>query len=145
MKNILCPVDSADHTNKVLEMAAVMAEKFNAKLWIIHVAAPNPDFVGHEIGPQYQRDWIATKLHEEHKYMQKHSEELRERGIDVTPLLIQGSTVETILEEMEKLKIDLVVMGSHGHGAFYSLLVESVSIEVIKKTQCPVLIVPLKM
>ena len=68
--------------------------------------------------------------------------ELEQSGIDVTPLLIQGATVATIIEESSKLKADMIVIGSHGHGALYKTLVGSVSEGIIRKAACPVLIVP---
>lgn len=144
MKNILCPVNYSNHAEKIINEAATFARAFGSKLWIIHVAAPDPDFVGHETGPQYQRDWIASKLREEHRYIQDEANRLEKEGLQVTPLLLQGATVETILHEIDKLNIDLVVMGSHGHGTFYSILVESVSKEVIKKVKCPVVIIPIR-
>ncbi|HDY68944.1 MAG TPA: universal stress protein [Candidatus Scalindua sp.] len=47
-----------------------------------------------------------------------------------------------ILDESSKLKIDLIVVGSHGHGAVYHLIVGSVSEEVLQRSSCPVLVVP---
>jgi nucleotide-binding universal stress UspA family protein len=52
--------------------------------------------------------------------------------------------VEKILAQMEKLDADLVIMGSHGHGAIYRTLLGSVSEGVLHDAACPVLIVPVK-
>jgi nucleotide-binding universal stress UspA family protein len=66
----------------------------------------------------------------------------RERGIDVTPLLIQGPTIGTILREAGKLDVDLIVLGSHGRGAALRALLGSTSEGVLHKAEVPVLIVP---
>ena len=50
--------------------------------------------------------------------------------------------VEVILDEANKLNIDLIVVGSHGHGAVYHLMVGSVSQGVLHQSTCPVLVVP---
>lgn len=142
MKNILCAIDFSGSTLKVLREAEKYAKAFECKLWMVHVAAPDPEFAGHKIGPQHERDWRAQTLRKEHKYMELEASKLEKRGLNVTPLLIQGSTADTILHEIEKLNIDLVIVGSHGHGMLHALLTDSVSSEIIHKSKCPVLIVP---
>jgi len=142
MKHILVPVDFSPVTMSVFDQAEAVARCFDARLWLIHVAAPDPDFVGLDVGPQHVRDWRAAQLREEHRDIQTMALELEKRGIDVTPMLVQGPTVETILAEADKLDVDMIIMGSHGHGALYSMLVGTVSEGVLHKAKCPVLIVP---
>ncbi|MGL5075697.1 MAG: universal stress protein, partial [Waterburya sp.] len=117
MDNILAAIDFSDITPTVIDKAAEIAKCFACKLWIIHIAAPDPDFVGYGTGPQCERDWKAKTLRKEHRYIHDKALELEQNGIDVTPLLVQGATVETILQEATKLKADMIVLGSHGHGA----------------------------
>ena len=142
MDNILVAIDFSDITPVVVNKAAEIAKCFSSKLWLIHVAAPNPDFVGYSTGPQSKRDWRAKTLREEHRYIQDKALELEQSGIMVTPLLLQGATVETILQEAAKLNAEMIVIGSHGRGALYQALLGSVSTGIIRKASCPVLIVP---
>ena len=144
MDNILAAIDFSDLTPTVVDKAAEIAKCFSSKLWLIHIAAPDPDFVGYGTGPQSKRDWRAKTLREEHRYIQVRALELEQSGINVTPLLIQGATIETILQEAAKLNADLIVIGSHGHGAVYKALVGSVSEGIIRQASCPVLIIPAK-
>ena len=60
-------IDFNDTVGELLSYAEGMAMKFEAKLWVLHVAAPNPDFVGSEPGPQYERDIQAEELLEAHR------------------------------------------------------------------------------
>jgi nucleotide-binding universal stress UspA family protein len=55
---------------------------------------------------------------------------------------VSGPTVQTILEQAEKLDADVIVMGSHGRGKLFDLVVGSVSAGVIRKSPVPVLVVP---
>ena len=142
MDNILAAIDFSDVSPMVIEEAATIAQSFASKLWLIHVAAPDSDFVSFDTGPQCERDWKAQVLREEHRYIQDAALALEQRGINVTPLLIQGATIDTILQEASKLQAEMIVMGSHGHGALYKAIVGSVSEGVIRKAVCPVLIVP---
>ena len=144
MNNILAAIDFSDITPAVVDKAAEIAKCFNSKLWLIHIAAPDPDFVGYGVGPQCERDWRAKILRKEHRYLHDKALELEQNGIDVTPLLVPGATVETILKQADKLKAEMIVIGSHGHGALYKTLVGSVSEGIIRKAFCPVLIVPIK-
>ena len=144
MDNILAAIDFSDITPTVVDKAAEIARCFSSKLWLIHIAAPDPDFVGYSTGPQSKRDWRAKTLREEHRYIQDKALELAQSGINVTPLLLQGATVETILQEASKLNAEMIVIGSHGHGTLYKTLVGSVSEGIIRQASCPVLIIPTK-
>ena len=142
MNNILAAIDFSEITSTVVDQAAAIAKCFSSKLWLIHVAAPEPDFVGYGTGPQTERDWRAQTLREEHRYLQNKALELEQNGINVTPLLVQGATVATILKEAAKLKTEMIVIGSHGRSALYKTLVGSVSEGIVRQASCPVLIVP---
>jgi nucleotide-binding universal stress UspA family protein len=143
IKNILVAVDFGNDDQVLLDRASQMAEICKAKIWVVHIAAPEPDFVGYEPGPQYVRDIRATDLRTEHKSLKAYAENLMNAGIESDGLLIQGPTVNTILEEAQKLKIDLFVVGNHKHGFLHRLFNEDVAMELTKKSNIPVLIVPL--
>lgn len=57
-------------------------------------------------------------------------------------LPIQGPIVETIPNQATGLEIKLPVLGSHGYGAVYDLLVSSISRGILKHSKIPVLVVP---
>ena len=142
MENIVAAIDFSEMTPTVVERAAEIARSFGSQLWLLHIAAPEPEFVGYGTGPQSKRDWRAKTLREEHRYLQGQARELSQSGIKVTALLLQGETVATILREAAKLKAEMIVVGSHGHGALHKAILGSVSEGIIQKASCPVLIVP---
>jgi nucleotide-binding universal stress UspA family protein len=142
VKNILVPVDFSAISADVVATARSLAQAFSAKVWLIHVAAPDPEFVGFEVGPQSVRDQRATHLRDEHRHLQDEADGLRDAGIDATALLVQGPTVEKILAEATRLEADWIVMGSHGHGAAYRALLGSVSENVVRGSNLPITIVP---
>jgi len=144
LKNILVAVDFNDAVGELMSYAESFAENYGAKIWVVHVAAPDPDFVGYETGPQYIRDMRADELKDEHKELQQICEMFIKPKIASDALLIQGSTVETVLEEAKKLKVDLLIVGTHQHSFFYNLFAESVSVELFKNAEIPVLSVPIE-
>jgi nucleotide-binding universal stress UspA family protein len=135
-------VDFSPVSKGIIEQAASLAKAFSADLTLIHVAAPDPDFVGYAAGPQTVRDDRAREIRTEHRELQALAEDLRNRGISAKALLIQGPAVEKILAEAKQLQSDVIVIGSHGHGALYRALLGSVSEGVVRTAQCPVLVVP---
>ncbi len=142
MKNILVTIDLERNDRLLIDKALELAMALNSKIWIMHIAAPEPDFVGSSVGPQYERDFRAETLRKEHRKIQGYSNDLRSKGIDAEALLVQGATIEMIIKESKKLAIDLIIAGHHDHGFFYNAFVGSVSAEIIKNSKIPVLIVP---
>lgn len=136
-------VDLKTSDQALISQASLLAEKFNSTIWIVHIAAPDPDFVGYGVGPFYIREVRAEELRKEHKQLQAMANQLQQKSIHTEALLIQGPTVEMLKEEVKKLKIDLLIMGSHKHGFLYETWIGHTSVKVIKEIPVPVMIVPL--
>jgi nucleotide-binding universal stress UspA family protein len=143
MKNIMVAVDITADDNKLLDQAAMLASKFDSKIWIVHVAAPEPDFVGYETGPKYIRKTLADELRAEHRTLYSYSETLHTQNINAESLLVQGPTVQTIFDETQKLCADLLIMGSHKHNFLKRVFGQEVTREIIQQSQTPMLIIPL--
>jgi nucleotide-binding universal stress UspA family protein len=69
-------------------------------------------------------------------------ESLTNHGVKATARQVRGTTLESLLDECDKFSPDLIIVGSHQHGAFYNLVVGSVTAGVLKNAKCPVLVVP---
>lgn len=139
---ILVPIDFSPVTPRILEQAARYAKALSGQVVLLHVAAPDPEFVGYDAGPQTVRDQVARHYREEHQALQLEADRLRTQGVEVTALLVRGPSVETILTEARRVEAELIAMGSHGHGAVHHLLVGSVGKGVLKRAPCPVLVIP---
>lgn len=139
---ILAALDFSEVTEKVLDQGERLAEALSAELVLLHVAAPDPEFVGFEAGPETTRQARARELRDEHRRLQEMADALRARGLSAMALLIQGPTVEKILAEAERLGAQFIVIGSHGHGVLHRALLGSVSEGVVRGARCPVHVVP---
>ncbi len=142
LQTILVPVDFSDVTVKVVKAATDLARAFGSRMVLLHISEPEPDFVGFEPGPQSVRVGVARDFRAEHVQLEELKGAITAEGMDVLALHIQGPTAEKILQEAETYQAGLIVMGSHGHGALYSLLVGSATSGVLKSAKCPVLVVP---
>lgn len=143
LNNIMVAVDFNDSIGELMVYADGFAQKFGAKVWVLHVADPEPDFVGYEPGPQYIRDIKAEEYREEHHNLQEICKNFISEEVEAEALLIQGSPVETVMEEAKKLKVDLLIVGTHKHSFLHNLLQESVSMELLKKAEIPMLTIPI--
>lgn len=139
---LLAALDLAETTPAVLREARAWAARLRAPLWLVHVAEPDPDFIGYEPGPDTVREAVAQKFHREHRQIEAAAQELRDAGLDATALLVQGPTADTILREADRLAADAILLGTRGYGAIHDLLLGSVSRQVIHQTTRPVLLVP---
>ncbi len=139
---LLVAVDLSKSTEKIVKKGKEIAEALSAKVWLLHIVEPEPGLVVIEVVPQSVRDSLAKRFRGEHHQIQVIAERLRKAGLDTTALLVQGETVETILNEASNLNVDMIVLGSHGRGAMYQLFVGSVSEGVLHKSECPILVVP---
>lgn len=138
MKTIVVPVDFSEGTDKIVQQAALLAKAFSSSIYLIHVEIPNEDSSGKEPEP------MGSELYAEAESLNQLAQKVRNEGIETHGILIEGLVASSIIEETKKLEADIVVMGTHGHGVIASVLVGSISQEVIKKSGCPILLVPTK-
>ena len=96
MKNILLAIDLNGSEKLLLERAYEWAKAFKANIWMLHVVAPEPEFVGFGVGPQYIRDTRAEELRKEHRMLDEYAKVFSEKGIEAEGLLIRGATTEMI-------------------------------------------------
>ena len=142
VKNILVTVDFSDLSDDVVAKATSIAAAFSAKVQLLHVADPDPDFVGYDAGPQTTRDAVANSFRDQHRQLQAMAEKLRDSGLDCDAILVQGPYVEKILSESKSLDADLIVIGAHSKGLVSRVLLGSVSEGVLRKSHIPVMVVP---
>jgi nucleotide-binding universal stress UspA family protein len=64
-----------------------------------------------------------------------------DRAVNVTHQVLPGSPQSVILEEAERWKADLIVVGSHGYGTWHRLVLGSVSQAVVLHAKCSVEVV----
>jgi nucleotide-binding universal stress UspA family protein len=127
------------------------ARALNATVDVLHVSMPDPDFVRYiKARPGESQGAVdggrpakARELHRDHDQTLAFGEALRSAGINTDRVLtVQGDVVSSILDHVIKHEIDLLMLGSHHHSAFYRLLHEDVAAEAVHKMPCAVLVVP---
>lgn len=150
---ILVALDLSPASQEILRVVETLTSGSSAKIWLFHVTEPSSGMVEYKgslrneesddrLDPDYARDQIAKKIHDEHTHLQNEAKKLSNAHVEVTARVVEGSPAEIILFEADKLAVDMIVTGSHGHGALYSMLIGSVSESILRLSNCPVLVVP---
>jgi len=142
MKTILTAIDFSEITDAVVKYAIKFAKSYNGSIRLLHIAEPPSAFLGDDVGPQVVRDIKAATIKKEHKQLDTITELMEAEGIEVKSIIIQGSTVEKIIEQSEKANADIIILGSHGKGVIASAIMGSTCQGVIQKSKCPVLVIP---
>lgn len=111
---------------------------------MLHVGAPDPDFVGYDVGPQTVRDAVARDLRAEHRQLESLRQAAEARGVSARALMVQGPTLDKILAQIEHHEPEIVVVGSHGHSLVREALLGSVVHGLSKHSKVPLLVVPVR-
>ena len=140
MQNIIVAYDFSAHSDKALAIAVTIARQFKAKLWLIHVADPEPGFIGYKVGPLSVREQVAYELRDEHKKLHEIAEKYSDQSVEITPIFVQGPIIDTIFDQAEKVDADLIVAGHKGKSKLESALIGSVSRQLVERLRTPILI-----
>ena len=142
MKTILAPIDFSNTSDAVVAEAVNFARALKGR--VILLAVLQPVVVTAEYAPLMENIAEITVAGEKHaaRQLAKLKERLRADSVKVETVQLTGAPVSHILEQAEKHEADYIVMGSHGHTAFYDLVVGTTTHGVIKRAKCPVVIVP---
>lgn len=144
MKNILVAIDFSDVATEVISRSVELAKALSCKLHVVHVADPNPFFVGNEVEPQIFRIQREEELNRERSELQAIASQISDRGVEVSAELLFGVPIATIIDNAEELDACYIVIGRKDHGFFYRTFMGSTSEGVVSKASCPVIVIPLK-
>ncbi len=126
---ILLATDGSSHSKTMVKKFAGRTFAPNTKVRIISVYQIAYMDYASELGPMndFNADKFLLKLAED--ATQNAATTLRKRNpkLSISIAAIEGSPKSVILEEAEKFGANLIVVGSHGHGAVAGILLGSVS------------------
>lgn len=140
MQKIIVPVDFSNGTEKIVQKAQQMAKAFSGAIYLVHVVPPIKDSSGRDNGDTIEE--MANDYPNETGKLNTLAQKVRDGGIEAHAIFIEGITTLSILEAAQKISAELIVMGTHGHGVVSGLFLGGVSQAVVKKSTCPVLLVP---
>ena len=145
MKTILAAIDLSPITHKVIEGAAKLAVAMQARLLLLYVVEPAVAYVPVGAAMDVITAPISVPppdLTEAKEHLEKLVAPLRAGGLTVETRVTISLPSDEILEQAKSEGADLLVLGSHGHGALYNLFSGSVVTSVLKDATVPVAVIP---
>lgn len=137
MKRILVPTDFSEHANYATEVAAQIAKKHDAELYLLHIVDIETYGGTGESVQDIPEGLFLLKL------AQKRFDELLKKpylkGVKIVDAIQFETTYKNITEQAKKHKIDLIVMGTHGVSGWKEVFVGSNTEKVVRIAECPVL------
>lgn len=141
-QSLLVPTDFSPASRLSLDAAALLAQKFGAKVTLLHVFDPAPFALtaspSASISPEAPVAGPALE-----KQIFDELQRLREAHFATVPCETQivhnASAPEAICAYAREHEIDLIVIATHGRTGLSHLLIGSVAEKVVRHAPCPVL------
>jgi len=146
VKKILVAVDDCASTtiaSPIIERTMELATAFASTVWIVHVVPDTDRPAPFNVDRRQLRREIATELSSEHDFLQRLAQCLKGRGIDTRAHLLEGATIRKLLEEAERLDINLIILGCHQHGTWLGALTEFAAEGLLSKCPRPIMFIPM--
>jgi len=137
-RRILCAVDFSPSSMKALEFAFSLAQEADARLTLVHVVEPLPEFV-----PSTVRGLEPSEY--EHAALRKARGDLHEwvpGGVRVhaaiKEIVVPGKSHQGILSTAQKEQSEVIVIGVRGRGPVDRLFFGSTANQIVRRSTCPV-------
>lgn len=148
LKHILVPLDNESIHDKALPTAESLAKAFGAELNLLCVIPTLTTLAGEQAAvsnmlPTASTVYldIAEEIAQEH--FQKHLDEFKKSHIPATAEIARGDPASVIAKTAEKMESDLILFGTHGKSGLEAFWSRSVAANVARRTNIPLLLVPL--
>lgn len=138
MDKIMVAVDFTDASDAAVAEALSLAERLQAELHIVHVAAPPPPSPAELIA----REPSEMDTDDAKAQLAKMVAGAKARGVAARSHLLVGQIVFGLVDVAGRIEAKLVVVGSHGKGLVRRALVGSVAASLCRHSPVPVLVVP---
>jgi nucleotide-binding universal stress UspA family protein len=135
IKRILLPLD-LERTNlpgAVVHEAAALTRHFHSEIFVLHVLEPLTFLAGSETADELLEQAVAKE--------QENLSKCLGPVLDGKPfkrIVVKGNPAREILRIAREENIDLIVMPTHGYGAFEKFMLGSVTAKVLHRSTCPV-------
>jgi nucleotide-binding universal stress UspA family protein len=136
---ILVPVDGSKYSRAALEFIASRTTLIGGapSVEVLNVQLPIPTRAARIVGKEVAQSYYAD---ESAKVLKPALAVLARAGLQAACTFRVGHPGEQIAEAADEDDVDLIVMGSHGHGALAGMVLGSVTHAVLARTTRPVLV-----
>ena len=139
---VLLGYDGSAGATEAVALAASIAWPTDSFLQVVSVIEPIMMSIA---GPWDRGAALAPELDAAitdyaHETMREVVQRLSASGCSVEGLVLRGRAASAIIDAARDFRAELVIVGSRGHGTIASLVLGSVSSEIVDHASCPVLV-----
>jgi nucleotide-binding universal stress UspA family protein len=142
MVNIILPVDFGESTEKLINGAVKFAKESGGNICLIHVAPSDIGFAIGDMGFQYFPEVEQNEIKGELLRLNSIEQRVIKLGVNCEHILKQGIAGDTILDYAKEKNAGYIVLGSHGRSGIYDVFVGSLTKEITRRSNIPVLVIP---
>lgn len=135
---VLIATDFSPHAEDAVKIVKRLALPSGSTVRLLHAIEPFADVA--TLNPAAITALTDAAVAQIERELDSAAVTLRAPGRDVETVTVLGRVADAIVEEAERSKADLIVVGSRGRHALKSALLGSVSAEVVDRAPCPVII-----
>jgi nucleotide-binding universal stress UspA family protein/mono/diheme cytochrome c family protein len=140
IKRILVPLDFSANSEFALDYAYAMAQRFNAALHLVHVCeVPSVGTGSMDAYAIAYTNWSQQLGEQAERQLVEVQKKLT--AVPTSTEVLFGNPAKCIITAANAERADLIVMGTHGHGAIMHVLMGNVAERVVRTATCPVLTV----
>ncbi|MDF0650058.1 MAG: hypothetical protein CV081_03650 [Nitrospira sp. LK265] len=137
-KRMLVPVDFSDCSLDALEYGALVAQRSQASITLLHVLEPVSYGLDFTLPRVANREQVRTELTNR---LSKLVSALISADVPSDFVISGGLPADSILDTARSRSVDLIIMGTHGRRGFSHTLFGSVAESALRRSSCPVLTV----
>jgi len=140
---ILLPTDFSPSSAAALETATELALHFQAELYLLHVIPMLPIVSGVEFPTQFypEQEFLQDAIKHAEQHLAESSSALVLKGLKASSKVeIGNDVVGNIMMVIEREKIDMIVLSTHGMSGWRPIVFGSIAEKVVKLVQCPLLL-----
>lgn len=138
-KNILVPTDFSEYAEEALDYALKLAKRLDANVFIMH--AYLMPVAGWEGAWAFPQDVITQLEAGSRTKLESTLQKARETLPTTSAVFYNGDPRDGVPKLAADLKVDLIVMGTHGRKGLSRAIMGSVTESVIRHAPCAVLAV----
>ena len=140
LQHILVPVDFSETSDRALDYAIELAQKFGGDITVMH--AYQIPVYGFPDGAFITGADVATQISQAaQERLDATVRSRKDRGVAMTGVLRDGVPWEEVQAVAAQVSADLVVIGTHGRRGLARALLGSVAENVIRTCDLPVLVI----
>lgn len=141
MNKILVPIDFSKKSEYASKMAAKMAVKMNATIYLIHLIELPKGVVDMGSSSRFSIPESMLYLRKVREKVLDFKEQIFSKETKVEYFIKLNNPHEGILKYADKINADLIIMGSKGHSKLEEILIGSNTEKVVRTSKIPVLVV----